>query len=439
MQNDISQHSQLTRWLMIMCAAVAFAFFAGYSVASTKNTNDVTYQGTVADASGTVIGVGSLPPKDIRTPVDFKEFWDLWRQLKQRYHTQPVSDQALFYGAMSGMAASLGDPYTVFFEPKSAADFSDALQGKFEGIGAEIGIKDEQLQVIAPLPNSPADKAGLMAGDAILEIDKRDTNNMSVDRAVSLIRGPKGTVVTLTIGRMTKEKDAKGKDKPSATTKQIPITRDTIVVKSTNVKYVRDGVAVIEINHFNADTSDLFAQAVTEVLSKDPKGIVLDMRNDPGGYLDKAIDVASAWVGERVVVQEKQQGKITGQYDGTSVARLKGIPTVVLVNGGSASAAEIVAGALQDYGVAKLVGTKTFGKGSVQDYSEFPDKSSIKITIAEWLTPKGRSINKIGITPDVTVDKTEADYNDNRDPQLDKALEILTGKSSPAAVSSTRP
>jgi carboxyl-terminal processing protease len=420
--------------------AVVLAFFIGFISGRPGKGTASVIGGSTSGTPQIVTGIGSVAPADIKAPVDFKEFWDLWRQLKERYHKQPVDDAKLFYGAMTGMAAALGDPYTTFFEPTTAQEFSQSLQGKFEGIGAEIGIKDDQLQIIAPLPGTPADKAGLRSGDMILQIDKVDTYAMSVDRAVSLIRGTKGTTVNLLIGRIKLEKDSKGRDKKTLVTTDTPIIRNLIEVKSVNVKYLPDNLAVIKINHFNQDTSDLFNKAVDDVLAKDVKGVILDLRNDPGGYLDKATDVASAWVGDQVVVSEQQQDKITDRYHGTGTAKLKGIPTVVLVNQGSASASEIVAGALQDYKDATLVGMKTFGKGSVQDYNEFPDKSSVKITIAEWLTPNGRSIDKVGIQPDVQVDKTQDDYNANRDPQLDKAVEILTGKPAPIApaVSSTQ-
>ena len=382
----------------------------------------------VASSDPSVNGISSTPPADIHPPVDFNQFWELWRELKSRYHKQPVDDATLFYGAMSGMASSLGDPYTTYFEPKTAGEFSDALQGHFSGIGAEIGIRENQLQVIAPLPETPADKIGIRAGDMILSIDKQDTSDMSVDKAVSLIRGNKGTVVTLLIGRVKIEKDAKGKEHKTLDTKEYAIVRDQIVVKSVTTKELRDGVLQITISSFNQDTQPLFQSVINGIKAKKPKAIILDLRNDPGGYLDAAVFVASAWVGENVVVMERQQDKITQQLRGQPGGALQNIPTIVLVNQGSASASEIVAGALQDYGSAKLVGMKTFGKGSVQDYSEFPDKSAIKITIAEWLTPKQRSIQKIGIQPDIQVDLTIEDSHANRDPQLTKALEILTGK-----------
>jgi len=434
--NQQGPRSSTGAWVATIIFCMAVAFLAGFTIG--KPGKGVAAQ-LASSATDTVTGLDGVPPSDISTPVDFKEFWDLWHSLKEKYYQQPVSDKQLFYGAMNGMANSLGDPYTVFFEPKNAEEFSNSLQGKFEGIGAEIGIKDDQLQVIAPLADTPADQAGLKAGDLILNIDKKDTAGMSVEQAVSLIRGKAGTVVTLTIGRIKTEKDPKGKDKQTLDTKEYPITRAEIHVKSVNTKYLDGNIAVITVSNFNQDTADLFSKAVGDVLSKDVKGVILDLRNDPGGYLDRATAVAGEWVGSQLVVEERQQGQITDKYNGTGDGRLKGMPTVVLVNQGSASAAEIVTGALQDYGVATIVGMKTFGKGSVQDYSDFPDKSAVKVTIAEWLTPKGRSINKVGLTPDVQVDRTEDDYHANRDPQLDKALEILTGKAPATSVSSTHP
>ncbi len=417
------------RWILKasgIIAAMAASFALGLLVSKPAQTLAALGQnGSKTVTLASIVGVNTSPPSGVSSTVDFKEFWDLWQRLKDSYYKQPVDEKKMFYGAMSGLASSLDDPYTVYFEPTTAQEFSDQLQGKFEGIGAEIGIKDDQLQVIAPLPDTPADKAGLKTGDYILKINSQDTSNMSVDKAVSLIRGDKGTVVTLNIGRYKTTTDAKGKEKKTPYTLDIPITRDVIVVKSVKLTYLKGNIANVEITNFNQDTSDLFSKAVDDMVSKDVKGIVLDLRSDPGGYLDRAISVAGEWVGDQIVVKERRQGKIVDEYHGTGSGRLKGIPTVVLVNQGSASASEIVSGCLQDYGVAKIVGMQTFGKGSVQDYTEFSDKSAVKITIAEWLTPKERSINKQGVTPDIKVDKTDDDIHANRDPQLDKALELL--------------
>jgi carboxyl-terminal processing protease len=377
-----------------------------------------------------VIGLNQSPPEKLADDIEFKRFWELWKLLQEKYYIQPVKDRDLFYGAMSGLAQSVGDPYTTYFEPKVAQEFQESLQGKFEGIGAEIGSKDDILQIIAPLPETPAERAGLMAGDILIKINNEDTVGMTVEKAVSLIRGPKGTKVTLNVLRPSQKKPPF----------DVTITRDVIKIKSVRSKMLPNQIGVIELTNFNGDTSEAFREAVREVLRNDPKGLILDLRNDPGGFLDTAIDVASYWVGEEPVVKERRQGKIIQEFKGTNRATLGSLPTIVLVNQGSASASEIVAGALQDYGKAKLVGTKTFGKGSVQDYQMLSDGSAIKITIAEWLTPKERTINKTGLTPDITVERTPEDYEAKRDPQLDRAVELLTGaKTVSPTSSSTRP
>ncbi|HWQ99412.1 MAG TPA: S41 family peptidase [Candidatus Methylomirabilis sp.] len=385
-----------------------------------------------------VTGIGGKTPSGVTKKVDFSLFWDMWNDLKDQYYEQPVDDQILFYGAMRGMAAALGDPYTVYFEPKDAEEFTQALKGEFSGIGAEIGSKNGQLQIITPLADSPAERAGIKPRDFILKIDDEDSISMPVDLAVTKIRGPKGTDVKLELGRAKPQKDSKAK--PEYETIELTITRDTIVVKSVRVKPQKDGFFLIEIHNFNADVEESFRAAVDDVIEKGAKGIVIDVRNDPGGYLDKAIAVAGEWVNDDIVVEQRERGEITEQYKGVGRGLLKRMPTVVLVNEGSASAAEILAGALQDYGIAAIVGKKTFGKGSVQDYREYPDGSAVKITIAEWLTPKGRNINKEGIIPDVEAELTPEDIDAERDPQLDKALELLrTGKATPAKPAITKP
>lgn len=361
---------------------------------------------------GAIINASQVP-EYLSKDVDFSLFWQVWNLAKKDYVHQPVADTKLFYGALSGIISSLGDPYSVFFDPQTAADFNQELQGSFEGIGAELGIKNKQLTIIAPLPDTPAEKAGLKAGDNILAIDGKDATDMSLDYAVSIIRGPKGTAVNLTVFRA-------GWDKPQ----DFKITRAQIDVPS--VKWEMKGdIAYIEINHFNEDTSARFNQAVSELIAKNPKGVVLDLRNNPGGFLDTAVDVAGEWISNNIVVVEQSDDGQKNEERSSGLARLENLKTIVLVNEGSASASEIVAGALQDYGKATLVGEKTFGKGSVQNLEPLPDGSAVKITVAEWLTPKGRHIDKEGIAPDIEVKLTEEDYNANRDPQLDKALELL--------------
>lgn len=423
MQFFKEQKSTHAKWIVLCLFIGAFlgvivdrGFFreASVTVGSTTST-------------GRVLGLEQLPPAGVGTDVDFKQFWEAWRLLKEKYYQQPLTDKSLFYGALAGLAESTGDPYTTYFEPQGATEFQQALSGKFQGIGAEIGLKDGALQIVSPLTGSPAERAGLRAGDLIVKIDGLETQGMGVDKAVTLIRGAKGTKVILNIFRSSEKKPPR----------DVTIVREEILIKSVQYKMLPDQIGYINITHFNEDTAENFDEAVREITKKQPKGIVLDLRNDPGGFLETSLQVAGEWVGDAIVVKERKQGKIIGELRGTGKGRLRNLPTVVLVNEGSASASEIVAGALQDAEQATLVGTKTFGKGSVQDYQNFDDGSAIKITIAEWLTPKERTINKTGLEPNVVVDRTEQDYESNRDPQLERAVAILTGTASPTNATST--
>ena len=366
----------------------------------------------VPEGEGEIIGVGELPAY-LADDIEFQQFWDVWNLVKERFYKQPVSEKELFYGAMKGMVSATGDDYTVYFDPEDAEMFSSSLEGSFEGIGAEIGIRDERLQIIAPLPETPAQQAGLQPADQIVMVDGVETVGMTVEEAVTRIRGEKGSTVTLTIYR-------EGEDGLL----EVPIVRDKIVIDSVKYEMGDNGIMQISIHTFNGDTNKLFNEAVNEALSQGAEGILLDLRSNPGGLLTSAIDIASAWVGYDTVLIEKKQSD-QDAYRGVTAPRLKDIPTVVLVNEGSASASEIVSGALQDYGLATVIGMQTFGKGSVQDYRELPDGSAVKITVAEWFTPNGRSINEMGLTPDIEIDFTLEDFHAERDPQKEKALEIL--------------
>jgi carboxyl-terminal processing protease len=260
----------------------------------------------------------------------------------------------------------------------------------------------------------PAEKAGLKAGDLVLSINGESTSGISIDAAVNKIRGPKGTEVTLTIFREGVEG-----------TKDYVIKRGQIVVKSVKTEFTDDNLLIIEVSHFNEDTEALFNSAVAEAMNKNPRGIILDLRNNPGGFFNTSIEMASEWIDNAIVVKEATGSEDVREHLSRGRARLKDFNTVVLVNEGSASASEIVSGALQDYGEAVLVGKKTFGKGSVQQLVDISDGSSVKITVAKWLTPNGRSISDEGVEPDIEVDLTLEDFNANKDPQLDKAKEIL--------------
>ncbi len=394
-----------------VAALVVIAFVFGVAIG--ESNHDET---KVAEIIRKTISGQTEVPASVDNKIEFERFWDVWEIVRSRHVEQPVDETDLFYGAISGMVGALQDPYSVFLDPHFAEMFESELSGTFEGIGAEIGIKQDLLKIIAPLPDTPAERAGLMAGDIILAIDDVETYGMSTDEAVRRIRGPKGEEVILTIGREGEE--------PS----EVSIIRDTIYVISTRWRIEeQDGLryGLIEIFHFNESTMPAFEEAVQSILLENPDGVILDLRNNPGGFLDTAVDVAGEWIQRDVVVQEKFSDGSLRNYTSNGNSRFTEMPTVVLVNGGSASASEIVSGALQHYDRAILVGEQTFGKGSVQDYVEFDDGSALKITIALWLTPGGQSIEKEGITPDEIVEMTVEDFNNNLDPQMDRAIEEL--------------
>lgn len=404
--------------LYLAVVFIVSSFLWGYHLGAQKGASPVV------SASGTVEFVNAEMDRSGGI-VDFSQFWDLWDTIKQRYAKQPVDQKAMFYGALRGMVASLGDPHSIFLDPKESQDFTKELSGEFEGIGAEIGDKKGNLVIVAPLPDSPAEKAGLKAGDRIVAIDGLDTAGMALDEAVNKIRGPKGTQVKLDILRGT-----------DAEPKAFTVTRDTIAIQSVKVSYLKSPkgktLALIEVNHFNGDTFDRFLEAVTQVRAKNVDGLVLDLRNNPGGFLDSAVSMLGEWSPGEVVVSERFSDGSKQEHRASGRGRLKDMKTLVLVNGGSASAAEIVSGALQDLGKGTLLGTQTFGKGSVQDLIDLKDGSTVKLTIAEWLTPKGKNINIDGITPDFVVDRTEDDYDNDRDPQLDAAKAWFDGVIPPA-------
>lgn len=360
-----------------------------------------------------VLGVLGQPPPGRLHNVDFNLFWDVWSQLEDRYVDKDTIDrQKLVYGAIRGMVGALKDPYTEFFPPAETKQFAEDVRGEFDGIGAEIGLRKSVLTVIAPLKNSPAERAGLKAGDKIFKIDDRITADLQLDEAVRLIRGKKGTRVQLLVFR-------DGFDKA----REFTITRDTIQVETISTEKKTDGIFVIKLNLFSENAGYEFKKAVQEFFASGSKKLVFDLRNNPGGYLAVSVDIASWFLDSGdVVVRERFADGTEETHRSRGYRLLKDVPTVVLVNEGSASASEIVAGALRDLNAIKLVGAKTFGKGSVQEVIDLAQDSSLKITIAKWLTPKGTEINGKGIEPDVVVEPGD---DPKKDPVMDKALEML--------------
>lgn len=363
------------------------------------------------------------PPQNVN--VDFKLFWDTWDLLSRSYIDKKALDpQKMFYGAISGMVASLGDPYTVFLPPGQQKVSKEELNGSFDGVGIQLGFnKDKRLVVIAPLSQTPAERSGIKPEDIIIKIDTKDTANMTLPEAVQLIRGPRGSRVTLTVVR-------EGFDEP----KEYSLIRDTILVKSVeaNFKQTKGGkfIAVIKLSRFGERTEEEWKSGVSEILSKKVDGLVLDVRNNPGGFLEGAVFIASEFLPSGdVVLQENNEG-VRIPFKVSRNGALTEIPLIVLINKGSASASEIVAGALQDRKRAKLVGEASFGKGTIQEAQDLPGNTGIHITVAKWLTPEGRWVNDTeGLEPDIKVEAPKAKEGEKddstKDPQLEKALELL--------------
>lgn len=323
-----------------------------------------------------------------------------------------LDTQKLIEGASRGMVAAAGDPYTVYMDAKEASDFNNDLSGNIGGgIGAEIGLREEKPTVIRVLKDNPAEKAGLAAGDQIVAVNDQATTGQTVDKVVGNVRGEAGTTVKISVLR-------------SGVPKEFTVTRSTINNPSVDSK-VENGVGTLTISRFDAQTGSLSRKAAQQFKDQGVKSVILDLRGNGGGYLGAAQDVAGLWLDDKVVVSERTGGKTTDELKTGKDAILAGIPTVVLVNGGTASASEIVSGALQDYGVAKLLGEKTFGKGSVQQVLDLGEGTVLKVTIAKWYTPKGNNINKQGIVPDQKVVLSQQDASAGNDPQLQAALKLL--------------
>lgn len=351
--------------------------------------------------------------------VDFALFWKVWDILREKYVDRSELDpEQLVYGAIDGMLSASGDEYTTFFDPEEQKAFDEEISGKFEGIGAEMGVRDGVLTVIAPLEGAPAETAGLRPNDKVLKIDGESSANLSLDESVDRIRGPKGTEVRLTVYHEGEEES-----------REVVVVRGLITVKSLRLTFEDPDIAVLRISRFGEETESEYREAASEMIARGAKGMVIDLRSDPGGLLDAAISIASTMLpkGDTVVIEENAAGERRG-IEAFGGDRFSDIPTVVLIDEGSASASEILAGALRENrDNVKLVGRKSFGKGSVQELVPSSTDTSVKVTVARWLTPDGNQIHKVGITPDEDVELTLDDFRNDRDPQMDRALEVLRG------------
>ncbi len=402
----------ITKVAIIVAVVAVIAFVGGMSVSSETGERvfaNVPLLGNSLDAT---------PDAE----ASLSDFWKVWNVLSTQFvqthgSSSPPSLDEKIWGAIAGMTASYGDPYTVFLPPADAKIFIEDIAGNFGGVGMEIGIANDILTVIAPLKNTPAERAGIQSGDKILAIDGVSTKGLSTDEAVKMIRGEQGTEVSFTIYR---EEEGESKD--------ITVVRATIETPVLEHSYdAENDVYTIAIYSFSANSGSLFSRALTAFRESGSRSLVIDVRGNPGGYLEAGVSIASHFLPKGTVI-------VTEDYDGKRenvVHRSKGtggVPAgtnvVVLINKGSASASEILAGSLQDEGVAKLIGTQSFGKGSVQELVDIGD-ASLKVTVARWLTPSGRSISDGGLTPDIVVERTRQDVEAGKDPQMERAIQLL--------------
>ncbi len=392
---------------------VLAAFFGGLYLGKTVR----------ADSSGEPLGLQSSSQalSVASSSINLDPFWAVWKILDSRFvmthkNQKAVTNQDKIWGAIEGLTAAYGDPYTVFMPPAESTDFKTNISGDFEGVGMELAIKDNAIVVVAPLKNTPAYNAGIKTGDMLLSIDGKTAAGMSVDSAVGLIRGKAGTVVDLKFLRNNVSDPLEFK-----------VTRSVINIPTLETSTKGD-VFIMRLYNFYAPSADQFRMGLREFAESNKHKLILDLRGNPGGYLDAAVDMASWFLPMGEVVVRENFGPNVDE----DVHRSKGydvfnksLHMMILVNQGSASAAEILSGALQEHGIAKLVGTRTFGKGSVQELLPITSDTSLKITIARWLTPNGISISENGLTPDYNVEITDADFKAGKDPQLDKAMQLL--------------
>ena len=415
--NTPVQKKEKVNYFWIVAIALLFFYFGAAWKTSQFSESDKSENkkliSSITDPESVLKNINRSKPEN----VDFGIFWEAWNKIHKYYvDKEKLDPQKRVYGAIDGMIKAIDDPYSGFMDPETSKDFNSDMEGSFEGIGAELGIKDEILTVISPIDDMPAQSAGILAGDKIIKIDGKMTADISIDEAVKRIRGPKGTDVTLTIFRINKENEAK----------DITITRDTIELKSVIYEKKEDNIGYIRINKFVEDTSREFNREITKAIADDSKGLVLDVRNNPGGYLNVSIEMASKFIskGEVVVWEEEKNGERKA-FNAIGGASLSEVPVVILINEGSASASEIIAGALRDNNGSKLIGTQSFGKGSVQQLETLEDDSSLRITVAKWLTPSGESIHETGLVPDIIVELSDEDIENENDTQLQCAIEEL--------------
>jgi carboxyl-terminal processing protease len=397
--------------VMLVTLVVAGAFSAGYLARAAQMPG-----GPLAVASPLQQG-SQTPATNQNVPPGFDVFWEAWAFVQQQFYGDVPTEQDRVYGAVRGMVETYGDENTAFIEPSRAAIFREDVSGSFEGIGAAVRMDELGRLVIAePFTGQPAAEAGLLRGDAVLAVDGTSLQGLSLYEAIGLIRGPAGTSVVLTISR-------ENVDQPF----DVTVNRARIEIEVVSSERLPNDIGYVQLTDFSRGATGKLAKAIQDLQAQGQlKGLVLDLRNNPGGLLDESILVGSQFINEGVITIERLKGDQEQKFEAQPGGVAPDVPLVVLVNRGSASASEIVAGAIKENNRGTILGEQTFGKGTVQIPHTLSDGSELRVTIAEWLTPTGQQISGEGIVPDIYVERTQQDFVEGRDPQLDRAVQYLT-------------
>ena len=409
----------------ILVLALAGGMFAGGFAAGYITKGATTSYTAPAGALPPQPTVGPGTPTPTETPQDmWAPFWQAWDLLHQ-YYVRPLDDAKLVQGAIRGMYEATGDKHTSYMDPDEFRQANISLEGEYEGIGAWVDTSGDYLTIVTPMKGSPAEKAGLKPGDKVIAVDGEDVTGTNPELVVRKVLGPAGSKVTLTIKRDDQEPF------------DVTITRAKITIPSVEGRMLDSGIAYVQLHTFGDKTTEELRATLEDLLAQNPKGLILDLRNNGGGYLVTAVDVGSEFLPkDKVILYEEHKDGSRQAYKSKGGGLATDIPMVILVNEGTASASEIVSGAMQDYGRALLVGVTTYGKGSVQNWIPLDNnQGAVRITVALWLTPKGRQISGKGLTPDVVVEMSKEDYDAGKDPQLDKAVELILQGKAPAGVS----
>jgi carboxyl-terminal processing protease len=399
--------------IIMLLGSFSGGFLVGHFLPFQANASQPLFAGTPDPAPTVSPSQQSTTPDELKTL--FQPFWEAWNIVHDDYVDQPVDDLLLMQGAIRGMMQALGDEHSSYMDPKTFEDANAGLSGEYEGIGAWVDTTADYLTIISPIPGSPAEEVGLKPGDKIIEIDGEDMTGVDAELARQRVLGPAGSTVVLTVAR---------EGEPEAL--EFTVTREKIVIKSASGEMLEDGIGYVQITTFGDKTTPELRATLKELMAQNPRGLVIDLRNNGGGYLQTSVEVASEFIGEGVVLYEQFGDGERTTYQALKNGQATEIPLVVLINEGTASASEIVAGAIQDYGRGKLVGVTSYGKGSVQNWVPLSNnQGAVRVTIAKWLTPDERTIQEEGLKPDVEVEITDENRQADVDPQLEKAVEVL--------------